>query len=149
MALGFKFLKKNSPGLKLIVSFADPNEGHHGGIYQATNWVYTGKSSKTFKYLDFNGREWHSRQVSEKGYKVQQGKLRKTVKPSHCKKILCDGKHRYLMPLEDEMKKKIEPLRKPYPKRASSVESGTSPVQGERGGESPTDALQSEKSKGR
>jgi len=27
------------------------------------------------------------------------------------------GKHRYLMPLDDEMKKRILPLSKPYPKR--------------------------------
>ena len=37
-----KFLeKKNNPGLRLIVSFADSNqkELHHGGIYQAGGWV--------------------------------------------------------------------------------------------------------------
>jgi hypothetical protein len=66
LSIAMKFLKKNSPDLKLIVSFADPNEGHHGGIYQATNWIYAGRSAKSFKYLDKNGREWHSRQVSEK-----------------------------------------------------------------------------------
>jgi len=29
----------------IIVSFADAHQGHHGYIYQATNWIYTGKSS--------------------------------------------------------------------------------------------------------
>jgi hypothetical protein len=52
ISIAIKFLKKNSPELKLIISFADPNEGHHGGVYQATNWVYSGKSAKSFKYLD-------------------------------------------------------------------------------------------------
>ena len=142
LSIAIKFLKKNSPDLKLIISFADPSEKHHGGIYQATNWVYSGKSATSFKYVDKSGREWHSRQVSEKGYNVQQGNLRKTAKPSECKKILCEGKHRYLFPLNEEMKLKVEKLKKPYPKRASSVESGTSVFQTERGGESPTDALQ-------
>lgn len=117
LSIAIKFLKKNSPDLKLIVSFADPNEGHHGGIYQATNWIYTGKSAKSYKYIDKNGREWHSRQVSEKGYNIQQGRRRKTVKPSECKKIMCEGKHRYLFPLDNEMRIQIEELRKPYPKR--------------------------------
>lgn len=142
LSLAFKFLKKNSPDLKLIVSFADPNEGHHGGIYQATNWIYTGKSAKSFKYIDKSGREWHSRQVSEKGFNIQQGNIRKTVKPSECKKIECEGKHRYLLPLDLEIKKRLIHLSKPYPKRASSVESSTSGFQSEGGGESPTDALQ-------
>ena len=26
----------------IIVSYADSNQGHHGYIYQATNWIYTG-----------------------------------------------------------------------------------------------------------
>ncbi len=46
------------------------------------------------------------------------------------------------MPLDDEIKKQIEALRKPYPKRVSSVESGTSEHHSEGGGESPTDTLQ-------
>jgi len=141
LSIAIKFLKKENPMLRLIVSFADPKEGHHGGIYQATNWLYTGTSAPTQKYFDKSGREWHSRQVSEKGYNIQQGNIRRTVKPSECRKVFQEGKHRYLLALDEEMKKQIEPLRKPYPKRASSVESGTSPDQGERGGESPTDAL--------
>jgi hypothetical protein len=143
MSLAFKFLKKSNPKLKLIVSFADPNEGHHGGIYQATNWIYTGKTEKSFKYIDKSNREWHSRQVSEKGYNIQQGMVRKTAKPSECKKIIQEGKHRYLMPLDVETRQKVLKLSKPYPKRASSVESGTTSFQEVRGGESPTDALQS------
>lgn len=117
LKFAIKFLKKNSPSLKLIVSFADPNQGHHGGVYQATNWIYSGKTSSTYKYFDKNGREWHSRQVSEKGFNIQQGQIRKTVKPSECTKIFQEGKHRYLMPLDNITNKKVELLRQPYPKR--------------------------------
>ena len=35
------FLKKSSKNLRLIVSFADPKYGHHGGIYQGGNWIYS------------------------------------------------------------------------------------------------------------
>lgn len=140
LSIAIKFLKKNSPKLKLIISFADPNEGHHGGIYQATNWIYSGKSNPSFKYLDKNGKEWHSRQVSEKGFNIQQGNIRKTVKPSECKKIYCSGKHRYLYPLTDDIKNKVIKLSKPYPKRAVIVESSISGFQSEGGGESPTTA---------
>ena len=40
------------------------------------------------------------------------------------------------------MRKKIMPLSRPYPKRVSSVVSGTSGYQSEGGGEIPTDTLQ-------
>lgn len=144
LSLAIKFLKKNSPNLKLIISFADPNEGHHGGIYQATNWIYSGRSAESFDYFDKLGRKWHSRQVSEKGYNIQQGSIRKTVKPSECTKVKREGKHRYLLPLDNETMKLCLKLKLPYPKRAGSVESCTSSYQDEGGGESPTSALQLE-----
>ena len=118
----FLFLKKNSPKLKLIVSFADPQYGHHGGVYQASNWFYVGDTAKGKEYW-YNGKRLHSRQVSEKGWNIQQGQKRKTVKPSDCKVIDTPGKHRYLMPLDKEMIEKIKPLAKPYPKRAQSIDS--------------------------
>lgn len=142
LALAFKFLKKNSPKLRLIVSFADPNEGHHGGIYQATNWIYAGVTAPTTKYVDKQGREWHSRQVSEKGYNVQQGNIRKTVRPSECIKIAQEGKHRYLLALDHLMKEQIAVLSKPYPKRAGSKANVVPADQAGEGGATPTPALQ-------
>lgn len=118
--LAMQFLKRNSPELRLIVSFADPQYGHHGGVYQAGNWVYVGDTSNGVEYWK-DGRRLHSRQVSEKGWNIQQGMKRKTVKPSECKIIKTPGKHRYLMPLDDEMRKRILPLAKPYPKRVKQA----------------------------
>ena len=42
------------PGIELIVAFADQGEDHHGGIYQASNFVYTGTSEivRLFKHKD-------------------------------------------------------------------------------------------------
>ena len=34
LAIAIKLLKKQSPNLKLIVSYADPQQNHYGGIYQ-------------------------------------------------------------------------------------------------------------------
>jgi hypothetical protein len=116
LKLALLFLKQNSPNLQLIVSFADPQYGHHGGIYQATNWIYSGDTASSSEYW-FNGKRLHSRQVSEKGWNIQQGQKRRTVKPSECKIVKTAGKHRYLMPLNEEIKKKMLLLSKSYPKR--------------------------------
>jgi hypothetical protein len=51
-------------------------------------------------------------------------------------------KYRYLMPLDDAMRKQIEPLRKPYPKRAGSIGSDAPGLQPGEGGANPTSALQ-------
>jgi len=35
-----------------IVSYADSNMTHHGYIYQATNWIYTGITGERRKFID-------------------------------------------------------------------------------------------------
>ena len=115
--IAIKFLFFNSPGLRLIVSFADPQQGHHGGIYQAGNWIYSGQMTGSTDWLAPDGKIWHGRMVKAKGWTVCHGKKRKTWRPDQCKPVKREGKHRYLMPLDAEMRAKIAPLAKPYPKR--------------------------------
>ena len=122
VAIAVKFLKQRNPGLRLIVSFADTNQGHHGGIYQAGNWLYSGKTSDKKHFMDKTGRVWHSRQVSNAGTVKSFGKSTKCVKRSDCSEVLLMGKHRYLMPLDAQMRAQIEPMREPYPKRDIGVE---------------------------
>lgn len=72
-----------------------------------------------------DGKIWHPRMVKKKGYTVCHGVKRKVWTPEQCKKIICEGKHRYLMPLDKKMKKQIEPLRKPYPKKQGAIDGGS------------------------
>ena len=116
-----QFLKKNSPELRLIVSFADPSEGHYGGIYQAGNWIYSGASSSSVEYIGPDGKRWHARMVKKQGWTTVQGKRRKTLTPDQCTPVEKPGKHRYLMPLDAEMRERILQLAKPYPKRAKQA----------------------------
>jgi hypothetical protein len=123
-----KFLKDKSPGIRLIVSYADTNQNHVGIIYQAGNWFYSGITPDSWLYKDKNGRVWHQRQVSKSGIKPQYGELRYVAKIDDCEKIPQTGKHRYLYPLDRAMRKQIAVLAKPYPKREScgqSVEGDT------------------------
>ena len=137
IAFSLKMLKKSNPGLKIVVSFADTNQNHHGGIYQATNWIYSGQSKGCFFYIDKKWKLWHPRNVSE-----NLSLSGKCIKPSDCKKIWKNGKHRYLMPLDPKIRERISSLAKPYPKRVSSADSGTLGFQPRGGGANPTDTLQ-------
>ena len=136
VACAIRFLKSNSPGLRLIVSFADPNEGHVGIIYQAGNWTYSGRSNSTPKYRTRDGRLLHQRQVSKVGYKPQYGEMRQVPRIDECEVIPQLDKHRYLYPLDRAMRKQIAPLAKPYPKR----EAGGQSVEGDTSGDQPEEA---------
>jgi hypothetical protein len=127
MAIAIKFLKASNSGLKLIVSFADPVQGHHGGVYQANNWIYSGKSNSTTEVF-VDGKWRHMR-----------GAFYKMTKETKTREV--EGKHRYLMPLDNEMRNSIMKLSLPYPKRITKANSGD---QSESGGAVPTDALQSQ-----
>lgn len=139
--LAIMFLRKHNPGLRLIVSFADPSEGHHGGIYQAGNWIYSGKSASSTEYVGPDGKRWHARMVKSKGWTVVHGIKRKTLTPEQCTKVEKPGKHRYLMPLDAEMKSKILPLSKPYPRRHASASSEVAESPSAAGGAAPTRTL--------
>lgn len=143
LSIAIRFLRQRSSGLRLIVSYADPEEGHVGGIYQATNWLYMGQGTITTEYRDTAGRRWHARMVSPTGKKKVYGKYRRVPKPSELTPVRRIGKHKYVMPLDKAMKKKLEPLAKPYPKKtcAGSVAGDASANHAEEGGSIPTPAL--------
>jgi len=130
IAIALRFLKKANPNLKICVSFADPNQGHHGGIYQAGNWIYTGKTASQFQYL-INGKWTHAtRAHKDVGKKLKFAQKRK-VQP----------KLKYVMALDTETKKRILPLSKPYPKRAGSIVVNAPAIHAGEGGAEPTPAL--------
>jgi hypothetical protein len=122
VSLSIKFLRKENPGLRLIVSFADQSQGHHGGIYQAGNWIYNGEGAAA-KFYKIHGRLTHPRSIGAKGFVQNIEGARKIDRNASVVEV--PGKHRYLMPLDDAMRKQIQSLAKPYPKRVTSADSGT------------------------
>ncbi len=120
MSLAVHFLKKQSPGLRLIVSYADPAQCHRGGIYQAANWIYSGKS-KAQREIIINGREIHKRSVNAKYGTASPEKIMKMTGLKAVKFGPKRWKYTYLLPLDRDMRKQILPLSKPYPKKEASV----------------------------
>ena len=80
----------------------------------------------------YNGRKWHAKALVTSHPNYDR---KKAIK------VDATDKHKYLMPLDEAMKRKIEPLRKPYPKRAGSSSVEHSDSIGEVGGSIPTPAL--------
>lgn len=116
LALSLRMLRVANPGLRLVVSYADSSQGHHGGIYQACGWIYTG--SKEYHVLRIHGVDVHPRTVYARFGRGGQSVtwLRKHVDPL-AERRDSGLKHKYLMPLDADMRSRVIALAKPYPKR--------------------------------
>jgi hypothetical protein len=145
VAIACRMVAKANSGLRLIISFADPNEGHVGTIYQAAGWLYSGHGSE-----DKRVRPYRTRGGQIQHWRTVAGWLSKHGRPSTVDAAREAGfvplehtpKYRYLMPLDDAMRAQIEPLRKPYPKRAKQASASDQDVCG---GAAPTCTLQTSK----
>lgn len=144
VALSIRFLRALSPDLRLIVSYADPAQNHHGGIYQALGWPYTGTSTPQ-RELRVAGVFMHKRVASLRWGTASPERL-KVMTGLDVEYGPVEWKHTYLYPLDDAMRAQIAPLAKPYPKRprAGSIAVDATPFHGGEGGSSPTPALHAE-----
>lgn len=107
-------LKVRHPQVKLIVSYADPSLGHHGGIYQAMNWVYVGTSCS--KAVQINGRIVHRRSCYNCHGTSSISKLQNKLGCS-VKSVNLNPKYKYYYAINKKIQKRILDMRKPYPKR--------------------------------
>ena len=110
VARSLRLLKRDNPGLRLVVSFADPYRQHLGGIYQAGNWIYAGETAPKQQWVMPDRSVLHARAYTGQNF----GSAKKSY-PKNAQKIQMPPKHRYLYPLDKQMRRKIEPLRLRYP----------------------------------
>ena len=114
-----KYIKKYHKDVKILVSFADPEQGHDGIIYQATNWLYCGKSQPDEWYI-VDGEKIHPRSMVAKYGTRGETKLKQLGVNFKRKKL--HGKHRYIYILgsnkseKNFLKKNLQYEILPYPK---------------------------------
>jgi hypothetical protein len=133
IAISLRMLRKAYSGLRLVVSFADPEQGHVGGIYQAGGWLFTGLSAASDEYI-YKGQRWQGRSFRHNYKGMEHHPDVRIVKGS--------PKYRYVMPLDSETRARVAKLAKPYPKRVTSDTIDTAAVHADEGGETPTVTLQ-------
>jgi len=141
LAFSLKMLKRQSPGLQLVVSYADTKEGHLGIIYQATNWLFLGGSSQA--YLKVLGKIEHPRSLYDRygrgGQRISW--LREKVDP-HAQRVEMPPKLKYVYAFSKPLRQQLEATSQPFPKRAESIDSDVPGHQPGEGGANPTSALQ-------
>lgn len=113
VAEALRAVKVMNPGLRLIVSYADPEQGHHGGIYQAGNWLYVGRSTAQANLI-INGEPMHKRTAASLFGTASPERIReKTGKSADWSPVY--WKHTYLMPLDKQTQRRIRQRARPYP----------------------------------
>lgn len=110
------------PGNKIIVSYSDMAQGHHGYIYQACNFIYTGVSHQQMDWKIRGKEHLHSRTIMDEfPYQKDRIKRLKEKYGDLMYQELRPPKHRYIYFVGD--KKWIKKARGallyqicPYPK---------------------------------
>lgn len=102
----------------LVVSYADPAAGHHGGIYQAGSWLYSGVSASGEAIWLIDGVEHNRRSIQD----MFGTSARRPIKEKLGDRLEwrpCEAKHLYWRPLNRRGKAKAKRLglkSLPYPK---------------------------------
>lgn len=106
---------RHNTNIKFLVSYSDPAAGHIGIIYQATGWLYTGRSSAMPLYDLGDGHARHSRSLAH-------------TLGSHSTQYFADhgiditlipqkAKHRYIYFLNPSWKQRLNVPVLPYPRK--------------------------------
>src|SRR5215471_5276046 len=125
LSIAVKILKRAMPGIRLLVSYADLNQGHEGKIYQASNWVFVGETG-TEAGIILNGKLTHRRTINSK-YSTSTIEWLHEHVDSCARRIDGKPKFKYLFPLDEEIAKRVEPLSKAYPEKCATSETSDTP----------------------
>ena len=84
-----------------LVSYADPNAGHKGGVYRAASWIYHGKSEEVRTYRDSEGKTF-ARRAFHSGSK---GMTKEVIEALGYLEMKLPGKERFVKPLTRRAKR--------------------------------------------
>jgi hypothetical protein len=116
VAVAVRLLRRLCPGLRLIVSFADPEHGHVGLIYQAMGWLYLGETHRE-SLIRIDGQLFHPRTVASRYGTRGIDWLRQHI-AADAGHVRTMPKHRYVLPLEAIMRERVAVRVQPYPKQS-------------------------------
>jgi len=119
LSISLKLLKKYTPLVKLVVSYADNNQNHFGTIYQATNWFYIGEYAKE-RGIMLNNKIIHRRSINSK-YGTSKLEYLKKYIDKNAEVIIGKSKFKYVYVLDKSFTNQIEKISKSYPKQNAVV----------------------------
>ena len=114
VAMSLKQLHKENPLCEIVVSYADHRQKHLGTIYQATNWIYVGKTITSDTQYFYKGKWTHERTINAQKNKEQlKATLPKRENSNKFKYVFCFNKRE---------RKEYLKIALPYPKEKDLTE---------------------------
>ena len=103
LAATVRMFREQQPNITALVSYADPNVGHLGGVYRSASWVYLGQSEESRNYRAKDGtivsrRKFHS---------GQQGLRKIEIEALGYEQLKLPGKHRFVKGLTKRTRRLI------------------------------------------
>jgi hypothetical protein len=126
VSIAVRLLRRLCPGLRSIVSYADPEHGHVGTLYQAMGWSFIGTTNRE-SLIRLNGRLLHPRTVASR-YRTRSIDWLRAHVAADAAHVRTLPKFRYALPLDADMRQQLAPRVQAYPKtlvveRGRSVDS--------------------------
>ena len=102
LSMCLRWLRKNTDVTK-VITFADPNQGHQGTIYKATNFKYDGEESNgNPRIIRLDDRTIHLRQAYQKKggeYTEDAKRIQEAIREGRAEVLKQERKLRYLYDL--------------------------------------------------
>lgn len=115
VAMCMRELHRINPLVRLLVSFADIDQGHKGTIYQATNWIYEGVTLQNERCaFIIHGEKMHPKTVYSKGWKQSLPWLQEHI-DKNATEFCGKGKHKYIYCFDKHLARKYRKTAKEYP----------------------------------
>lgn len=109
-------IKKISTETKFLVTYSQPEVGHHGYVYQSTNWIYvTSRAGATIRYI-LDGNPTTRRTLKRRHGKDSGGKEWREIYGDRLQVIKPPSKHKYLFVIDKNLNKCLTIPYNPYPK---------------------------------
>lgn len=99
----------NNTNIKTVVSYADPEYGHQGTIYKASNFKLVGRSSKG-RVIFYNGKKYHDKCIRtyyNGELKPFAKKVKDALETGEAYYKTTEGKYIYLYNLDEHRSNKI------------------------------------------
>lgn len=138
VSIAIRLLRRFCPGLRSIISYADPEHGHVGTLYQAMNWLFIGCTNRE-SLIRLNGRLLHPRTVASR-YRTRSIDWLRHHVAADAAHVRTLPKFRYVLPLDAAMREQLAPRVQPYPKALvlNATEAQVSGARGPQAGALPS-----------
>lgn len=118
VAMALRKLHRDAPQIKMVVSFADVDQNHVGTIYQATNWIYLGRTNIGERgAFIIHGKKIHPRTIGTAGGVQSVNWIREHMDPDAVE-FITKGKEKYIYCFDKKLRKEWQAKALPYPKKA-------------------------------